>query len=91
MTDSNVVTPFAERLERPRVLRAARALGCFRAELLRRAADPPRDERPVERPFDAPLARDLGEPDDAPRRWDVLVWAMFSSLCWESVLGFSYP
>ena len=79
VTPSTVVCPFAERLERPRVLPAARALGFFcagffRAEPLLWPADLPLDERP----FDA-CDRDLEEPDDAPRRWDVLVWAMFSS------------
>jgi hypothetical protein len=79
-----VVCPFAERVERPRVLAAARALGFLCAgflcagflcaELLLWPADLPLDERP----FDA-CDRDLEEPDDAPRRWDVLVWAMFSS------------
>ena len=79
MTPSSVVSPLAERLERFRVLRAARALVCFRAELPRRAADPPLDERPLERPFDArAFDPDLEEPDDAPRRWDVLVSAMLS-------------
>jgi hypothetical protein len=82
VTDSKVVRPFPERGEAARVPRRGRALG-FRAELPLRLADPPLEERPLERPFDARVAeRDLEEPDDAPRRGDVLVWAMLSSLCW---------
>jgi hypothetical protein len=76
LTDSTLGSPF--------VLRAAWAFwafGCFRAELLRRVADPPLDERSLERPFDARAVEpDLEEPDE-PRRWDVLVWAnVFLSL-----------
>jgi hypothetical protein len=90
VTPSTVVCPFAERLERPRVLPRARALGFLCAELLLRPADAPLDERPPERPFDA-CDRDLEEPDDAPRRWDVLVWAMFSPLLLGIRSPISYP
>ena len=85
-----MLRPFAERVGRARVPRLARALGCFRAELRLRVADPRLDERAVERLFDARLVerdlfdapeaeRDLEELDDVPRRGDVLVWAMFFS------------
>jgi hypothetical protein len=81
VTDSKVVRPFAERLEGARFARPARALDCLRAELPLRVADPPLDERPVERLLVARVVeRDLEESDDAPRRGDVLVWAMLSSL-----------
>ena len=77
MIPSDVLSPFAERLERSRVRPAARALGSFRAELLGRVAGPPLDERPAERLDERTFDPDLEEPDDAPRRCDVLVWAMF--------------
>ena len=82
MTDSTLGSPF--------VLRARWAFwafGCFRAELLRRVADAPLDERSLERPFDARAVEpDLEEPDDAPRRWDVLDWAMFPLFAENAVL-----
>jgi hypothetical protein len=87
VTPSTAVSPSAERL-----LGAARALACFRAELVRRAADLRFDDAPLERPFDARAFEvDLEEPDDAPRRCDVSAWAMLSSLCWESVPGSATP
>jgi hypothetical protein len=90
VTPSSVDSPFAERLERSRVLRPPLALGCLRAELLRRVADPPLDERPLDRLFDArAFDPDLEEPD-APRRWDVLVWAMFPHFAGNPSL-ISYP
>ena len=96
MTPSTAVAPFPERLERSRVLPAARALGFFCdgflcAELLVWRADPPLDDRPPERPFEArAFEPDFEEPDE-PRRWDVLVWAMFPLFCWEIRSQITYP
>jgi hypothetical protein len=66
VTDSGVRCPFGEGFGRARVPWPARARGRFRGEFRLRVADPPLDERPVERPFDARLVdRGLDEP---PRR-----------------------
>jgi hypothetical protein len=91
VTPSTALAPFPERLERSRVLPAARALGCFCAgffcaELPLRPADPPLDERPPERPFEARAFEPDFEAPDEPRRWDVLVWAMFLSFAGKPVL-----
>ena|SRR5215208_3440988 len=67
MTDSGVLCPFAEGVGRAPVLRPARALGRFRGEFRLLVADPPLDERAVERPFDARLVdRGLDEPPPRP-------------------------
>jgi hypothetical protein len=66
VTDSGVLCPFPEGVGCGRVPRPPRALGCFGTELRLRVADPPRDERPVDPPFDGRLVeRGL---DDPPAR-----------------------
>jgi hypothetical protein len=92
VTDSRVPRPFVGRVEGARVPRRALALGFFAAELLLRvAADPGLDERPVERLLDDRVVeRDLEPLDDARRRGDGLVWAM-AFLSFAGGISFSNP